>query len=89
MNNVISPISISHEVKKLFRSLDSHGKDLAGYAEIRWWTDWVQQVQNFYMGIEKINNIAKSLKENDNYKATSKKMISLLKCKRTFARLTV
>ena len=42
MKNVRSVVSLSHEAKKLFRSNDSNGKDLAGYAEIRWWNDWVQ-----------------------------------------------
>ena len=32
-------LSNSSEAKRVFRSLDSNAKDLAGYAAIRWWKD--------------------------------------------------
>ena len=53
MKNVRLLVSLQHEAKKLFRSNDSEGKDLAGCAEILWWDRWAQQVQIHSMGIEK------------------------------------
>jgi len=41
METVRSLLSLSNVAKRLFRAEDSQGKDLAGYAAIRWWNDWV------------------------------------------------
>ena len=89
MKNVRSVVSLSHEAKQLFRSNDSEGKDLAGYAEIRWWNDWVQQVQIYNMGIEKVMNIANILKSNEKCKKSSEKLLTLMEDKKKYARLIV
>ena len=76
-------VSLSHEAKQLFRSNDSDGKDLAGYAEIRWWNDWVQQVQIYNMGIGKVENIANILKSNEKCKKSSEKLLALMEDKKS------
>ena len=76
MNHVRSMMSISHEAKRLFRTFDSEEKYLAGYAAIRWWNDWVQQLKIFNMGIDKIETLARQLKQNDKCEASSKKSLS-------------
>ena len=82
-------LSNSSEAKRVFRSLDSNEKDLAGYAAIRWWNDWIQQVQIFNMGIEKILTLALELKNNDKCSASSGKLIELMEDKKSLARLSV
>ena len=83
MKNVRPVVSLSHEAKELFRSNDSNGKDLAGYAEIRWWNDWVQQVQIYNMGIEKVMNIANILKSNEKCKKSSENILTLMEDKKS------
>ena len=87
MNHVRSMLSISHEAKRLFRTFDSEEKDLAGYAAIRWWNDWVQQLQIFNMGIDKIETLAQQLKQNDKCEASSSKILILMGEKKAYARL--
>ena len=89
MKNVRSLVSISNIAKQVFRSNDSEGKDLAGYAEIRWWNDWVQQVQIYNMGIDKIMEMANILKSNEKCKKSTKKILTLMECKKSYARLLV
>ena len=52
-------------------------KNLAGYATIRWWNEWVQLFQVFNTGIEEIYTIAKELQTNNLCKNSSKKIITL------------
>ena len=72
MTKVRLLVSKSHDANTLFRKFDSEEKDLAGYAAIRWWNDWVQQVQIFNMGIDKIKHIIEILQSNDKCAASSK-----------------
>ena len=68
---------------------DANGKNLAGYAAIRWWNDWVQQVQIMSMGIDKIKEMASTLQLNHLCKASAKKIIDLCNNPVKLARLHV
>ena len=79
MENVRSLLCLSNYAKQLFREEDDNGKDLAGYAAIRWWNDWVQQVQILAMGsLDAIERVATKVLDNKLCEASSKRLLKML-----------
>lgn len=72
-------IPISTDAKRLFRENDTAEKNLAGYAKIRWWNNWVQMYQICNNGCDKIHPIATQLLSNDKCEASSKNIIAIWK----------
>ena len=72
-------VSISTDAKRLFRENDTEDKNLAGYAKIRWWNNWVQMYQIYNNGCESVNCTATQLLSNDKYRASSRKSTALWK----------
>ena len=88
MKKIRHLVSNSDDVKRLFRQSDSEDF-LAGYAAIRWWNDWVQQVQAFNMGIDKIKHIADILQSNDKCAVSLASLINLMEYKRSYVTLSM
>jgi hypothetical protein len=90
MENLRSLLGLSNVAKQLFRKEDSEGKDLAGYAAIRWWNDWTQQVQILNMkSLDPIERVAKELADNKLCEASSKKILAALANPTTKAKIWI
>ena len=89
MNAVRGLTNKSNVAQRLFCTLAPDGKNLVGYAAIRWWNDWIQQVQIQEIGIDKILGMAHELKSQDLCRASAMKIIELCENPKKRARVEV
>ena len=82
-------VGLSNVAQRMFRENDVNGKNLAGYAAIRWWNDWVQQVQINDMGLDVFDTMAAELQQQELCKASSQKILEILRNPTKRARLGV